>query len=162
MVQKTVDLGARMRERIFRAHMGSVLEALYQGEMALLETHPELLDAEVKVCYHGAQEFLPKEESWGKLRDAHPKWENWRADNGLAASIGVWLEGASIIKGVVAGPGRGDTNGLQPPAPAPQEAEATTRLRCASQTSDGHWYEVEYLASDEKPSVSPEHDHVRR
>ncbi len=61
--------GASWREAIFRRHLPMVLEAFHYGDRALLDSHPELEDAEVMVHFHAKQRKRNRAESWGRFGD---------------------------------------------------------------------------------------------
>ena len=60
---------AGMRESIFRQHMPMVLQALREGDRAIFERNPGLLDAKVVVHFEARQKRFRKVEEWSRIGD---------------------------------------------------------------------------------------------
>jgi hypothetical protein len=60
---------SRWRDSIFRYHLPMVLEAFRYGDRRLVDKHPQLASAPVKVHFHAWQKRLSKCEVWGIFDD---------------------------------------------------------------------------------------------
>ena len=60
---------AGMRYRIFQQHMPLVLQALYEGDGALYEKSPGLIDAQVVVHFSAWQKRFRKTEIRGRIKN---------------------------------------------------------------------------------------------
>lgn len=60
---------ARWRDSIFRYHLPMVLEAFRYGDRQLVDKHPQLSTAPIKVHFHAWQKKLNRCEAWGKFDD---------------------------------------------------------------------------------------------